>query len=268
MNLYSVCVCIKYAVKLVTAGGFCFVLHRSHYFCIMEFTPYIIGIAGGSASGKTSFLKEIKKSMPKGSVCVVSQDNYYKPIEEQRVDGNGQVNFDLPESINRVGFYRDLIKINNGEEITIKEYTFNNKNKVPGSIVVQPAPIIIMEGLFIFHYPEIRKSLDLRVYIDARDNVKFERRLKRDAEERGYPENEVKYQWENHVMPSYKKYLRPYRDDSHIIITNNRHYTKGMEVLVNHMKAQLPEKFNKRFIKAKIPAEELQNAERVISDSL
>ncbi|WP_223274528.1 uridine kinase family protein [Salibacter halophilus] len=225
-----------------------------YYFCRMDYEPYIIGIAGGSASGKTSFLKDLKRNMPKGSVCIISQDNYYKPIEEQKIDENGQVNFDLPDSINRIQFYRDLISIRKGEEITIKEYTFNNKKKTPGLIRVQPAPIIIMEGLFIFHYEEIRKALDLRVFIDAREHVKLERRIKRDIEERGYPEKDVRYQWNNHVVPSYKKYLEPYRDDSHIIITNNSHYRKGLEVLVNHMKIHLPEHFSNRFIKAKIPA--------------
>ena len=224
------------------------------------FKPYIIGIAGGSASGKTSFLRDIKSRMPKGSVCIISQDNYYKPIEEQEKDPNGIVNFDLPGSINRVSFYRDLINLNNGNKITIKEYTFNNSNKIPGKIEVKPAPIIIMEGLFIFHYEEIRKALDLRVYIDAQENVKLQRRIKRDAEERGYPEAEVKYQWNHHVMPSYKKYLRPYRDDCHIIITNNSHYTKGLDVLVNHLKSQLPENFSSRFITGKIQTEQIKSS--------
>ncbi len=223
----------------------------------MAWEPYIVGIAGGSASGKTSFLRELKQSMPKGSICIISQDNYYKPIEEQEKDHNGQVNFDLPTSIDRLRFYEDMRKIRNGEELNIKEYTFNKKGKVPGRLVVKPAPIIVMEGLFIFHYEEIRKSLDLRVFIDAREHIKLERRLKRDLEERGYPENEVRYQWENHVMPSYKKFLKPYRDDCHIIVTNNSHYKKGLEVMSNHLKAKLPEDYNDYYIVEKIPAEKV-----------
>ncbi len=221
--------------------------------------PYIVGIAGASASGKTSFLKELKEAMPKGSVCIISQDNYYKPLEEQEKDENGAVNFDLPTSINRVQFYRDLIKIRRGESITIKEYTFNNKKKVPGKLIVKPAPIIVMEGLFIFHYEEIRKALDLRLFIDAQEHIMFNRRLKRDREERGYPEREVRYQWENHVMPSYKKFLQPYREDCHVIITNNSHYSKGLAVLVNHLKAQLPEDYSERYVLEKIPAESLKS---------
>ena len=222
----------------------------------MNFEPYIVGIAGGSASGKTSFLRELKNNMPKGSICIISQDNYYKPLDEQERDENGEVNFDLPDSINRVQFYRDLIHIRKGEEITIKEYTFNKEGKTPGYLVVKPAPIIVMEGLFIFHYEEIRKSLDLRVFIDAREHVKLERRIKRDAHERGYDEADVRYRWENHVTPSYKQFLMPYRDDCHVIITNNSHYRKGLDVLVNHLQAKLPDSYANRYIVEKIPATE------------
>ena len=218
----------------------------------MDWKPYIIGIAGGSASGKTTFLRDLKARMPKGSTCIISQDNYYKPIEEQVKDENGEVNFDLPEAIDRDHFYEDLESIKNGDSIKIKEYTFNNNDKIPGYLVVKPAPIIIMEGLFIFHYEEIRKTLDLRVYIDAHENVKLERRIKRDSEERGYPEKTVRYQWENHVMPSYKKFLRPYRDACHIILTNNKSYDVGLDVLVNHLTTILPENYSERFIEEKI----------------
>jgi len=100
---------------------------------------------------------------------------------------------------------------------------------------MHPAPVLIMEGLFIFHYNEIREALDLKVYIDARDEVKLERRLKRDRDERGYEHDVVLYQWNNHVMPSYMQYLRPYRDEADVIVTNNQSYDLGLEVLKNHL---------------------------------
>jgi uridine kinase len=200
--------------------------------------PYIVGIAGGSASGKTSFIHDLKNAFSKEELSVVSQDNYYRPIEEQFVDENGQVNFDLPDSINRSQFYADMVSLAEGKTISFTEYTFNIEQK-PKVHYIEPAPIIIMEGLFVFHYEEIRKLLDLRVYIDVRESIKLKRRLKRDQEERGYPEEAIKYQWEHHVMPSYKKYLRPYRDDAHMIITNNHHYTKGLEVLVDHLSTKM-----------------------------
>jgi uridine kinase len=218
----------------------------------MDFKPYVVGIAGGSASGKTSFLTDLRAAMSQGSMCVVSQDNYYKPQNEQQIDSNGEINFDLPESINRELFHEHMMKINRGESITINEYTFNNDKKDPGRIVVNPAPIIVIEGLFVFFYEEIRKSLDLRVFIDARESVKLERRLKRDAIERGYDANDVLYRWNHHVMPSFRKYLEPFRDDCHVILTNNSHYSKGLDVLKSHLISKLPEDFSNRFVLEKL----------------
>lgn len=196
---------------------------------------YVLGIAGGSASGKTSFLRELEKTMPEGSICIVSQDNYYRPKEEQLRDAQGEVNYDLPTSIDRDAFHRDVLALIAGESITKQEYTFNNPNAKPRTVTVHPSAIIVVEGLFVFHYKEIRDLLDLRVYLDVREEIKLQRRIQRDALERGYSESTVRYQWNNHVLPSYKKFLKPYRDEAHLVITNNITYDKGLQVLCNHL---------------------------------
>jgi len=204
-----------------------------------EQKPYIVGIAGGSASGKTSFIRELKANFKQSEISIISQDNYYFPKEKQELDENGIINFDLPQSIDRDQFHTDMKNLIEGNSISCTEYTFNVNSENAAKLITNPAPIIIMEGLFVFHYKEIRDLLDLRVYIDVRDSIKLERRINRDIKERGYPEKEVKYQWEHHVVPSYKKYLRPYRDDAHVIITNNHHYSKGLEVLTDHLRAKI-----------------------------
>jgi len=201
--------------------------------------PYLVGIVGGSASGKTTFIQRLAAQFETDQLCVISQDNYYVPQEEQLCDENGEINYDLPTSINRNEFYRHLCQLLEGEEIYLREYTFNNPDKEASLLVVKPAPVIIMEGLFVFHYEEIRELLDLKVFIDAEEDVKLERRLKRDAEERGYPKDTVLYQWQNHVLPAFEQYLLPYKAFSDIIITNNTSFDKGLEVLVHHLKTQL-----------------------------
>lgn len=205
----------------------------------MSFRPYLVGISGGSASGKSSFLNDIHRLMPQNSICIVSQDNYYVPKELQVKDENGKINFDLPTSINRKAFYEDMLKLIRNERVEITEYTFNNDAAIAKNVVMNPAPIIILEGLFIFYYEEIKQVLDLSIYIDAKDEVKLKRRLQRDADERGYPEHEVRYQWHNHVLPAYYKYLRPYRDEAHIVVTNNDSYEKGLQVIVDHLHQKL-----------------------------
>lgn len=212
-------------------------------FAFMLGKHYLVGIAGGSASGKTSFLNKLKENLPEGSVSIISQDNYYRPQAEQELDENGKVNYDLPTSINMEAFFADLKQLLAGNSITITEYCFNKEGAEPKKIVVEPAPILIVEGLFVFHYPEIRHLINLRVYLDVREEIKLQRRIKRDRDERGYPEAIVRYQWKHHVMPSYKKFLKPYRDDSHIIITNNITFDKGLAVLTDHLLYRLSKDF-------------------------
>ncbi len=202
----------------------------------MSTNPYIIGITGGSASGKTSFLLELKNTFSADEVCVVSQDNYYKPIHEQEADSNGMVNYDLPSCIDVDRFLIDIQNLKNGESITKTEYVFNNPNKVPETIVVNPAPIIIVEGLFIYYFEQIAEQLQLKIFVDADEELKWQRRLQRDTSERGIGSDIVKYQWDNHVKPAYEQYLLPYRNHSDIIITNNTNYHKGLQIMQNHIR--------------------------------
>lgn len=201
--------------------------------------PYLVGIVGGSASGKTSFIKALAEHFDTDQITVISQDHYYVPVEHQVSDANGIVNFDLPGSIDRDRFHDDVLRLVSGHEVYVKEYTFNNPNQQPEIICYKPAPVIIMEGLFVFYYDEIRKILDLKVYLDADEEIKLARRIRRDASERGYPEHEVLYQWHNHVMPAYRAYLEPFKAHSDIIVTNNTSFSKGLEVLIHHLKAKM-----------------------------
>ncbi len=205
----------------------------------MRSKPYIVGITGGSASGKTSFLHELAAAFSPESITVVSQDHYYHPREMQLKDDNGETNFDLPTSIDRQLFYDDIHALIQGVEVKKKEYTFNNPNKEPGIITLKPAPIMVLEGLFVFHYDEICDLCDLRLFIETDEEIAFKRRLHRDYHERGYSPESVTYQWKEHVMPSYKKYLLPLRSKADIIVVNNIHYKNGLEVVLNHLHAKV-----------------------------
>ena len=198
--------------------------------------PYLVGVVGGSASGKTSFLRELLGRLPGGSCAVVSQDNYYRPLGEQACDDNRKPNFDLPTAIDRGRLHCDLRNLLAGETICKREYTFNQA-RMRELIVVEPAPIVILEGLFLFHYEEIRALCDLRVFVDAREEVCRQRRLQRDGRERGYPSEEVVYQWEQHVLPAYRQFVLPYRDEAHLVVTNHVSYEKGLEVVAHHVMA-------------------------------
>jgi uridine kinase len=201
--------------------------------------PFIIGITGGSGSGKTTFIKDIRDKFSESELCIISQDDYYRPRHEQETDEKGYQNFDLPQSIDKKLFHADLEKLLNGETIEKMEYLFNNKEAEGTIKYFKPAPIIIVEGLFVFHYKKIRRLLDLKVFFYAADHLKVIRRIMRDQVERGYPIDDVLYRYEHHVMPSYKKYIEPYMQEADIIINNNQDFADGLDVLCGFLRNKL-----------------------------
>ncbi|SMD36373.1 uridine kinase [Reichenbachiella faecimaris] len=203
-------------------------------------TPYIVGITGGSASGKTLLLNELKKSFREDELCIVSQDNYYRPREEQPRDKKGIQNFDKPESIDQQAFAEDVAKLKRGETVTRQEYTFNNPKVTPQMLTFKPSAIIVVEGIFVFYLKEVMEQLDLKVFVDAKDFLMLKRRILRDAKERGYDLDDVLYRFDKHVMPTYKKYIKPYKQDADIIIPNNNDSLKnGLGVLTGFLKGKI-----------------------------
>ncbi len=197
--------------------------------------PYFIGITGGSGSGKTTFIRELRRKFPSEALCILSQDDYYRPRDEQQADPRGIRNFDLPESIDIRRLERDVNRLAEGETITKKEYTFNNPKKEPGTLVFHPAPIIVLEGLFVFYIESIFKRLDLKIFIHAKENLKVIRRIKRDQVERNYPLEDVLYRYQHHVLPAYEKHIFPFMEKSDIIINNNDTFDAGLRVLEGYI---------------------------------
>ena len=185
--------------------------------------PFIIGVAGGSGSGKTFFLKCFLHHFSSSEVSLISQDDYYKPMAEQAVDENGWINFDLPAGIDNERLLHDLQLLIAGKSIEKKEYTFNVNEENAKLLNIGSAPIIIVEGLFVFHFQEIAKLFDLRIFMDADEEITLNRRITRDGTERGYTRDMVMYQWVNHVVPAYKQYLLPYKGTCDRVIMNNKH---------------------------------------------
>ncbi len=201
--------------------------------------PFIIGITGGSGSGKTSFIRRLRDHFSVGDICVISQDDYYLKREEQLEDKQGIINFDLPESIDKQAFIEDIERLMRGETVTRTEYTFNNPEKEPALLTFKPAPILIVEGIFVLHFEEVHNLLDLKVYLHAKDNLKVIRRILRDRVERNYPLDDVLYRYQHHVLPTYEKYIMPYKEEADLIVNNNHHFEMGLEVLVGYLQNYL-----------------------------
>lgn len=201
--------------------------------------PFTIGITGGSGSGKTSFLQGLSANFAAHEICLLSQDHYYKPLHEQVVDENGVENFDLPGAIDREAFLHDVLQLKSGRDVLKKEYTFNNAGANPKMLEFKASPILIVEGLFVQYFEEIEKELDLKIFIEAKDHVKLGRRIKRDQIERGYDLNDVLYRYEYHVMPVYETLIEPLKHRADLVIPNNSHFVRALEVLTGFLKGKL-----------------------------
>lgn len=199
----------------------------------------IIGICGGSGSGKTTLLKRLAHFFGELKPTVFSMDNYYLPIEEQQKDKNGEVNFDLPTALDRQQLIADLQSLKNGESIEVKEYHFNAPPGKSVLITLDPAPVIIVEGLFLFEYEEVKQLLDFSIFMDVDPDVQLDRRLYRDQESRGYSREAILYQWNNHVLPCFEQYLLPYVDEAHFLFNNDHQADQEFERLMQVLTPKL-----------------------------
>ena len=206
----------------------------------MSKKPFVIGIAGGSGSGKTFFLKCFLNHFKEKEVCLLSQDDYYYRVgQNMTAEENKLYNFDQPSTIDNDQFLSDIKRLINGETVYQKEYTFNNPNAEPKLLEIKPAPIVMVEGLFILHFEEIAEILDMKIFIDTDEDIALQRRLKRDLIERGYPEGDVLYKWNNHVMPAFNDYLLPHKEQCDKIITNNTHVADDIIQITSEISSHL-----------------------------
>ncbi len=201
--------------------------------------PYIVGICGGSGSGKTYLLKKLLSELPADKITLISQDNYYKAWEDQEKDDEGLVNYDHPDSL-RLDLWEDHVQLlMAGESVTKQEYTFNQPDVIPQTFTFQPAPIIVLEGLFIYFPKTIRPLYDLKIFVDAEEHIKLARRMSRDLVERAYSFEETLRDYQKFVAPMYHQYVAPLKADCDLVIPNNDHMNNATRVLLDHLKSFL-----------------------------
>ena len=196
----------------------------------MDKGGFIIGVSGRSGSGKSTLVKKILDHYGDEDICLHTMDNYYLPREQQMLDDNQYLNFDLPTSFYRERFHKDLLLLKEDKTVEIEEYAFNNE-KEGSALKIKSAPIILVEGLFVYHYEEIRSLLDYKIMMDVTHDTCYKRRLKRDTLERNYSEAEINYRYNSHVEPSYLAYIKPYLKEVDLYLENEKSMDEGWKII-------------------------------------
>ena len=204
----------------------------------------VIGICGGSGSGKTTLLRRVAEEFSHLNPALFTMDNYYHPIEQQIKDANGVVNFDLPSALNEAQLTSDLSALVSGKAIEVKEYFFNTTPVKNVLLTIQPSDIVLVEGLFLYHYQGVHQLLDYSVFVDVDHAIQLDRRIYRDQDNRGYKRSDIIYQWENHVMPCYASYIEPHITKADFHFRNDHRAESDFVSLMSHLNRMITQRNN------------------------
>lgn len=180
----------------------------------------VIGIAGGSASGKTTLAQRIGEAFYE-DVAILKHDNYYKAHDDIPLEERRKLNFDHPDAYDTAEFVEDLKRLKRGEAVDQPVYSYVEHTRLPERRRQEPAKVVIVEGILIFENEDLVKQMDIKVYVDTDDDLRFIRRLLRDVKERGRDLQSVIDQYVNTAKPMHHRFVEPSKRRADIIIPNN-----------------------------------------------
>jgi uridine kinase len=191
-----------------------------------------IGIAGGTASGKTSVANELIKNLNQEKVTLVNLDSYYIDLSHLDLEERKKFNFDHPDSIDWNLVYQNLYNLFKLKEAYKPVYSFSLYNRTQEFEILEPAKIVILEGLFALYKKELRSLMDLKIFVSAPDDIRLIRRIKRDVSERGRDIDSIIEQYLNFVRPMYIEYIKPTKNYADIIIQNEKSFKSALNLLI------------------------------------
>ncbi len=191
----------------------------------------IIGITGGTGSGKSTVVRKIGEVCP--DFIIIEQDNYYRSASFVNNSNITAVNFDRPDAFETDLLLSHLQDLKNGKAIEMPQYDFVRHVRKQETVHVEPAPLIILDGLMVLYSPEIRKLLDLKIFVDTPADIRFIRRLERDIKERGRTMESVIKQYIEVVRPGHMEFIEPTKAYADLIIPEGGYNEKAMSVLIS-----------------------------------
>ncbi|MBL8957409.1 MAG: uridine kinase [Myxococcaceae bacterium] len=199
----------------------------------------VVGIAGGTASGKTTVARKIHEALSPSRIVLIDQDSYYRDLKHLTLDERREVNFDHPDAFDTELLVHHLKALKAGVPIKKPQYDFVTSTRLPSVSELHPADIILIEGILVLHIEPLRRELDVRIFVDAEDDVRIIRRLTRDIKERGRDFDHVVGQYFRHVRPMHMGFVEPSKRWADIIIPHGGNNDTAIDMLVGALRARM-----------------------------
>ncbi|MDD6351634.1 MAG: uridine kinase [Lachnospiraceae bacterium] len=199
---------------------------------------YVVGIAGGSASGKTTIVSRIKEAFGE-DIVVISHDSYYKAHDELPFDERSRLNYDHPNAFDTDRMISDIKRLKNNEEIDVPVYDYTIHNRTDQTIHVVPKKVIIVEGILILENAGLRDLMDIKVFVETDADERLMRRIRRDVTERGRSVESILTQYAETVKPMHEQFVEPSKKYADIIIPRGGENLTGINILMEHLKNML-----------------------------
>ena len=199
----------------------------------------IIGICGGTGSGKTTIARAIVEAVGASNVVLVEQDSYYRNLADMPLDERHQANFDHPDSLDSEMLVNHLTRLKQGHTVEMPLYDFKTHTRSSQIEVIEPKPVVLVEGILIFSEPRVLAMLDVRVFVDTPDDIRLIRRLKRDFAERGRSYERTMEQYERTIRPMHFEFVEPSKRHADIIIPEGSQTGVSVEFLCGLVRERL-----------------------------
>ncbi len=200
---------------------------------------FIIGIAGGTGSGKTTVVRKIMERLPEGEVCFISQDNYYKDSSHIPPEERQKINFDEPAAFDWPLLIEHLKALKAGKAIEVPTYSYLTCTRQEETVHMEPHDVVLIEGILVLSDPRVRKMMDIKVFVDADGDDRLIRVISRDCVERGRTPEMVIERYQRVLKPMHMQHIEPTKRYANIIVPEGGHNEVAINLLTDYIKSRL-----------------------------
>jgi uridine kinase len=201
--------------------------------------PLIVGIAGGSGSGKSTIAKAILASLPAAAGVLLEQDHYYRPLTHLSLEERARVNYDHPDALELDLLLDHLDSLRQGRAIDRPTYDFAAHDRVRGPVRIEPAPVVVVEGILVLADERLRARYDVKIFVDTDSDIRLMRRIRRDLEHRGRTFAQIRQQYYETVRPMHVAFVEPSKRFADIIVPEGGQNLVALDLILSHLRTRV-----------------------------